>query len=404
MRIEDTDAARNKPEYEADIIAQLNWLNLTPDETYKQSEYLERHKQAMQTLIEADRAYISKEKAKDGSGKDVEVVRLRNPGESVSFNDLVRGEITFDTKELGDFVIARSIEEPLYHLAVVVDDADANITHIIRGEEHISNTPRQILIQRALDLPQPQYAHLPLILAPDKSKLSKRKHASFATVQVLREQGFLSEALVNFLALMGWHPKDDTERLTLHEIIQQFAVADIQKGGAIFDIEKLRWLNREYLLELPEEEFATACLAQLEHALKGKYDEETAKKLLPLLRERISVFGDIAELAADGEFDYFFEVPDPDPEKLPWKDSSQKEAREHLQALYRALKDLPESAFLDSEAIKTEIWPYAEEKGRGAVLWPFRYCLTGREKSPDPFTVAAILGKEETLRRLEKNT
>ena len=238
LRIEDTDTARNKPEYEQDISEQLAWLGLTADATYRQSEAMPRHKQCLAKLIEEDKAYVSKETAKDGSGKEVEVVRLRNPGETVTFTDLIRGEIQFDTTELKDFVIARSITDTLFHLAVVIDDADEGVTHVIRGEDHISNTPRQILIQRALGFPEPHYAHLPLILMPDKSKMSKRKHET--AVRTFREMGILPNALINYVALLGWNPGTDQELFTLEELVNIFDTSQVQKSGAVFDMEKDR--------------------------------------------------------------------------------------------------------------------------------------------------------------------
>lgn len=248
LRIEDTDKERSKPEYEEDIRDGLAWLGIVPDAVYRQSERTEIYQKHLNVLIKKGAAYVSREKKKGGEG-EIEVVRFKNPNKRVAFQDIVRGEVSFDTTELKDFVIARSITEPLYHLAVVVDDFEMSITHIIRGEDHISNTPRQILIQETLGFPRPTYAHLPLILAQDRSKLSKRKHGEMVSLAHYRTIGTLPEAMVNFLALLGWHPSasDASEVLSFDDLVAQFRLERVQKGGAVLDANKLNWLNRQYL-------------------------------------------------------------------------------------------------------------------------------------------------------------
>ena len=225
IRIEDTDKERNKEEWVDAIWNDFEWCGLTPDTKYVQSQHLARHRELLHGLVESGKAYESEEPAKDDPSRTVRVIRLRNPGTSVSFDDLIRGTVTFDTTELGDFVIARSIDDPLYHFAVVVDDGDTDVTHVIRAEEHISNTPRQILIQEALGFPRPNYAHIPLILAPDRSKLSKRKHS--ASIDNYRELGYEADAIINYLALLGWTPPSGKEILSLEEIVESFELSDV---------------------------------------------------------------------------------------------------------------------------------------------------------------------------------
>lgn len=248
LRIEDTDKERSKTAYEQDIRDGLAWLGIVPDASYRQSERTELYQKHLDALLKSGAAYVSREKKKEGEG-EVEVVRFKNPNKRVTFHDMVRGEVSFDTTELKDFVIARSVSEPLYHLAVVIDDFEMGITHIIRGEDHISNTPRQILIQEALGAPRPIYAHIPLILATDRSKLSKRKHGEAVSLAHYRAQGIAPEAMVNFLALLGWHPSasDASEVLSWNDLIAQFQLERVQKGGAVLDANKLNWLNRQYL-------------------------------------------------------------------------------------------------------------------------------------------------------------
>ncbi len=398
VRIEDTDAARNKPEYEDDIREQLQWLGLDADAVFRQSEHKARHEELLRKMIAEDKAYVSREPAKDDASKTVEVVRLKNAGETITFTDLIRGEITFDTSELKDFVIARSISDPLYHLAVVVDDHDEGVTHVIRGEDHISNTPRQILIGRALGFDDPAYAHLPLILMPDKSKMSKRKHES--SVKHFRDAGILPEALVNYVSLLGWNPGTDQEIFSKDELIQSFDISHIQKSGAIFNMEKLLWFNKQYLHRMRDDDFNAEALRILEEGAQGRglpFQEDTAHAVVSIIKERISTWSDLRKIINEGELDFFFREPTIEKAKIPEKKSSSKDSAAHLQYVYQSLTALSDFTV---DTVKNSIWDYASEKGRGSVLWPLRYALTGQERSPDPFTVASILGKEETLKRV----
>ncbi len=402
VRIEDTDAARNKPEYEEDIFEQFRWLGLEGDRVYRQSEHKGRHKECLQTLIDKDLAYVSHEASKDDPQKMVEVIRLRNKGERVAFTDMVRGEISFDTTELGDFVIARSIDDPLYHLAVVIDDHDEDVSHVIRGEDHVSNTPRQILIHRALGFDVPVYAHIPLILMPDKSKMSKRKHET--SVKNFREHGFLPQALVNYVALVGWNPGTEQEIFSIEDLISTFDIAHIHKNGAVFDIAKLRWFNHEYLKTYSDEAFQDYISNTFLTSLTEKGfqpDGQIIIGLLPIIRDRIENLDDLKKMISDGEFDFCFTDPTLDPTRIPGKGSEAQTAAQHLIAVRELLAGVSQEDFASSETIKNALWEYASETGRGAVLWPLRYALTGREKSPDPFLVASIVSKEAVLRRID---
>lgn len=398
VRIEDTDRKRSSKEFEADILDGLSWLNLSHDGLFRQSERTALYRKRLEELLAADTAYRSTEASKEREGEQVEVIRLRNPGKKVSFTDLIRGVITFDTSELGDFVIARSIEDPLYHFAVVVDDFDMAVSHVIRGEDHISNTPRQILIAEALKMPHPQYAHLPLILAPDRSKLSKRHGA--VSIREYRDMGYLPEAFVNYLALLGWNPGDDRELFSLEELSAAFDLGRVQKGGAIFNTEKLGWFNREYILRLPPQDR----IDKIEMALPPEVRAHKAftqrfNKIVPIIEERIEKFSDIEELFTDGELSFFFTNPSYNPSDLVGKNSDIPKTITHLEMTLQTLTNLPENQFT-KEAIQESIWDYASEQGRGAVLWPLRFALTGKKTSPDPFTTAEALGKEETLKRI----
>jgi len=357
VRIEDTDKTRSKKEYEDDMLESLVWLGIKREgELWHQSERTEIYKKYLHKLIDDGKAYISHET----EGENREVVRFKNPNKKVAFDDLIRGAVEFDTTELEDFIIARNIDDPVYHLAVVVDDAEAGVTHIIRGEDHISNTPRHILIQEALGFPRPIYAHLPLILASDKSKLSKRKHGEAVSLNYYRAKGYLPEAMVNYLALLGWNPGTEQEIFTMEELIGQFDLAKIQKGGAIFDEKKLQWVNKEHIKRLPPEEQRKLLVKSLE-----------------------------------GE-PYLVGEPELDLEKLPWKKVSKEETVVYLEKVLEIISSG------NMSRVPLDIMRYAEREGKGNVLWPVRYALTGATASPDPFIILEILGKEKSLGRLEK--
>lgn len=400
VRIEDTDTERSTKESEADILSGLSKLGLSYDALFRQSERTEIYTRYLTRIVDSGAAYISKEESTAKPGTFVEVVRLKNPGKTVPFTDHIRGEITFDTAELGDFVIARSMTEPLYHLAVVVDDYEMGITHVIRGEDHVSNTPRQILIQEALDLPRPEYAHIPLILAPDRSKMSKRKGST--SISEFLQKGYLPGALLNYLAFLGWNPGTDKELFTLHELIHEFSLEQVQKGGAVFDIQKLNWFNREYLKEIPHTELVQKVLSYLDERVKGltNFRADMIEKIAPIIIERIDTLSDITKLSQEGEYDYYFSDPILQT-RVSWKDCSAQDTATHLERIIEMVETVPEDSFT-APAVKDAIWEYATEQGRGAVLWPMRVALSGREKSPDPFWLASIFGKEEVLVRLRK--
>lgn len=399
MRIEDTDKERSKPEYEEEILNGLAWLGMSWDALYRQSERSSIYRTYLETLIKKDLAYVSKEESKSKPGEQVEVVRLKNQNSLITFTDEIRGEITFDTTDLGDFVIARSLDDALYHFTVVVDDHEMGVTHVIRGEDHISNTPRQILIQQAIGADRPSYAHLPLILAPDRSKLSKRHGAIM--LSDYEDQGFVKEALINYLALLGWNPGTDTERFTLTELIQAFDVSGIQKGGAIFNIDKLKWFNKEYLSLLGDDEFFTYVETALPKEMYALPQFSTSRlhKVIPLMRERSTTRGEVGEDCIRGEYDFAFKAPDHDPEKIKWKhDTNPRMTLSRLRRLAELVAQMPEE--LSAEEAKSYIWEFASETGKGEVLWPLRVALTGKERSPDPFSVIHVLGSAESYKRI----
>ena len=400
LRIEDTDKERSKKEYEENIVEGLTWLGLNYDEFYRQSERGSIYKKRLEGLIEKGAAYLSKEVAAE-EGQRTEVIRFKNPNRIITFRDEARGDISFDTTELGDFVIAKDFDTPLYHFAVVVDDFEMGVTHIIRGDDGISNTPRQILIQEALGAPRPVYAHLPMILAADKSKLSKR-HGALAVTEY-RDEGYLPEAILNFVALMGWNPGNDQEIISVREMTELFTLEKLQKAGAVFNIDKLKWLNKHYLKLLSPERAGEEVLSRLSPDLQknAKENQSVFLKMIPIIIDHISYFGEVKTLVDEGEIDYFFSDPEYNKDELYGKEEHNPAITSaHLDKLVELISSIDQDDFTES-TVKAKLWDYASEAGRGRVLWPMRYALSGRAKSADPFTLAGILGKETTIRRLQ---
>ncbi len=398
LRSEDTDPERSKKEYEDEFLAVFSWLGMEHDEFFRQSDRKEIYKKYLEDLIARDVAYISKETPTE-EGQRSEVIRLRNAGKDITFNDIILGDITFNTKELGDFIIARDIESPLYHFTVVVDDMEMKITHVIRGQEHISNTPRQILIQEAIGAQRPLYAHIPLILGKDKSKLSKRDPEVVPAIEY-QDQGYLPEAILNFMALIGWNPGTDEEVFTKEALVGQFKLDKVQKGGGVFNVEKLNWINKEHLKKLTEQQIGEYVKKFIPH----DFAEENAQyldKIIPVIFERISNGVEIKELIEASEFAFLSSNLSLQKDTLNWngKQDSSVTAT-HLNSLIEILASIEN---FETDAIKSSVMEYADkEEKRGAVLHPMRYALSGQDKSPDPFTIASILGKEETIKRLNE--
>ncbi len=400
LRMEDTDKERSKKEYEEDIIEGLRWLGIDWEgEIWRQSERSEIYKKYLKKLLDKDLAY----EAEENKERTAKVIRFRNPGGTVAFQDSLRGEIKVDVSDLGDFVIARSIDEPLYHLTVVVDDAESGVTDILRGEDGLANTPRQTLLQKALGLKEPNYTHIPFILGQDKTKLSKRHGAN--SVLQYRDMGYLPSAILNFLAMLGWRSKRDDEKeiWTLQELIDDFSLEGLQKSPAIFNEEKLRWINKEHLKDLTDDDFYEAILDFASDDLKERLIQENVKKaLLHDLKERLYVYSDLQELEKEGEFNWLLNNDlSLNVEDLIWKKSDRQDTIKHLKNLIEILCD-PKMGEFSKERVEELIEPYTQKEGKGNVLWPMRYALSAQKRSPSPYILAAALGQEQSCMRLKK--
>ena len=341
------------------------------------------------------------------------VFRLKTYSEKISFDDLLRGKIEYETDTFGDIAIAKGDWTPLYNLACVIDDYKMGITHVIRGEDHIPNTPKQIAIARALDIEPPKYIHIPLLLGPDKTKLSKRHGAK--SIMEYKEEGYLPEAMINFLAFLGWNPKTDKEIFSINELINEFSVEGLQKSGAVFSAQKLDWLNGYYIRSKSKEKITEIAIPFLENAglIKQKDKEEsiflvtdteeeiTFKKIaeiVNLYQERLKKISEIVDLT-----DFFFKKELSYPrEILFWKDINDKELKESLEKAKKTLSKIKDEDW-KKEIITEKLIQAANEMGdRGKLLWPLRVALSGKKASAGPFEIAEILGKKETIKRIER--
>jgi len=407
LRIEDTDQKRSKPEFEDEIKAGLAWLGLTWDEgpdargpfgPYRQSERLPLYENAIEKLLLEGSAY-----EKDGA-----VIFRVLPRDPLIVHDLVLGDVRFPQDQLTDFVIAKPATGdaerrltgggkwvPLFHLAVVVDDAHMEITHVIRGEDHLSNTPKHILLQKALGMPSPAYAHLPLLLDAQRHKLSKR--TATTSLLMYREQGYVPEAMVNFLALLGWNPKTADEVFTMPELIARFDLSGVQKGGAVFDLKKLDWVQRQHLRRLPTETLVERAQPYLKAPALQNIGRSLLERALTVWKDRGGLLSEFPEAARR-----YVEDPKLTKEELPWRGTTTEQAHEALQFAENILRDFPDATWGHPQDIQMALRDAVDQEGRdrGTVLWPVRYALSGQRESPGPGEIAWVLGKEDTLRRI----
>jgi glutamyl-tRNA synthetase len=375
LRIEDTDRERSTPENIEQILDALRWLELDFDEgPFFQSEREERHKAEIARMLDEGHAYM-----------DEGAVRLRVPDEGETVvRDEIRGDITFQHKDIADFVIARSDGSPLYNLAVAVDDHDMGITHVIRGEDHISNTPRQMMVLKALGADPPVYAHLPLLHGPDGKKLSKRHGA--ASVQELRDIGYLPAAVRNYLALLGWGYDETTTFFMTDELIKLFSLDRVSKNPAVFDEQKLRWMNGRYLRELPVDE--------LQRMLEQRLGREIPREAVEIAQEKMQTLDDFWTLAA------FLVERQPTDEKA-WNKVMKDGAGERLSSVRSALA---QTEPFTAEAIEASLRSVVERSGDkpGKVFQPLRVAISGSTVSPGIFESVAVLGRDETLARVDE--
>jgi glutamyl-tRNA synthetase len=421
LRIEDTDIERSREELTAQILSAMEWLGLDYDEgPHLQSQRYAFYRTAADRLIAEGKAYRAFETPEEldaerkkaeaagrsyrysGAGRKIApeeserraragerfVVRLAMPDETIIVDDLIRGRVEFPAEALDDFVLVRSDGHPLYHFSVCVDDVDMRITHVLRGDDHLANTPKHVALFRALGAPVPRFAHLGMILGTDRKKLSKRHGA--AAVEEWRDQGILPEVLFNFLALLGWSPGEDRELLSREEMEREFSLERVGASPSVFDPEKLLWMNAQYMARMPAEELLARSAP---HAPAGVPERETAVKAIELHRTRARTtveMGRALSVYANDPADY-----EPDGMKKQVKPETPA-LLEKLLARYKALEDWK------TESLEAALRAVAEETGvsAGKLIHPTRLALTGTTVGAPLFDVVALLGKETALRRL----
>ncbi|MEK7103617.1 MAG: glutamate--tRNA ligase [Patescibacteria group bacterium] len=454
FRMEDTDKERSTREFEKDIIDGLKWLGISwdegmevggPHQPYRQSERNDVYTPYIQKLLEKgsvyhcfcttekldeDRqqateekrasiypgtcAHLTSEEVDDRLQKGIgSTLRFRVQPKTIVFHDLIRGDVEFDTSLIGDIIIAKDVHTPLYHLAVVIDDHEMGVTHVIRGEDHISNTPKQMLLIEALGFALPTYGHLPIILSTTgKGKMSKRRDPVSIT-RDFRDKGYLPEAMINFMALLGWNPGTEQEIFSLDDLVSQFSFERVQKAGAIFNLEKLQWMNSQYIHALSHEELLMRTVPFLieQGYVNGDADgsefvlktgETITRKTLmgyvALEQERAKILAEIPPAIAF----CFAQSLDYDPALLLWKEASKEITKEMLVLGYDILKEIEDTDFNAAhleESLKAVI--SQKELKNGMVLWPLRVALSGLQHSPSPFEIAHALGKDRVLQRIQ---
>jgi glutamyl-tRNA synthetase len=374
LRIEDTDRERSTPENVAEILSGLRWLELDWDEgPYSQAERADAHAEAVDQLLGEGHAY-----------EDEGAVRLRVPDEGATeIEDVIRGTIRFPHESIRDFVIRRSDGSSLYNLAVAVDDRDMGITHVVRGEDHLSNAPRQVMLLRALGEEPPVYAHLPLLHGPDGKKLSKRHGA--ASVQELRRAGYLPEAVRNYLALLGWGLDETTTFLTTPQLIESFSLERVSRNPAVFDEQKLRWMNGRYLRELEP--------ADLKHRVEALVGRDVPEEAVAISQEKMQTLADFWPLSG-------FLVERRETDERAWQKVMRDGAPERLRAAREALAAAEP---FDVDRVEGALRGVVERLGvkPGEVFQPVRVAISGTTVSPGIFESLVTLGREEALARID---
>ena len=437
LRIEDTDKEREVAGSKEQIIESLKWIGIDYDEgpdiggpnaPYLQSERLDSYKKWGQKLVDAGFAYADtfteaeveawrtqaeadkkpflfrnhrpeNPPAWDGTMP----LRFKTPVKAYAWHDAARGDLSAGEEAVDDIILIKGDGYPTYNFAHIIDDIEMKVTHVMRGEDFISSTPKYLAIYEALGLEHPIYVTMPPILGPGGAKkLSKRDGAKSALDYA--EDGYLSTAVMNYLALLGWNPGTDQEVFSKDELIAAFDIERVQRSGAQLDEIKLNWINKEHIRKLPlatQEEMIEKYVPDAIRSLPT-FTEERMRLLTPIIMERIEKFSDVKVMSDAGEFTFFFAAPALDKEKLLFKGATEAETKEHLAKAHEILSGITEGDW-DLSMIKDRVMAYADTlPKRGPVLHPLRYSLSGLERSPDPFTIAHIIGRTETLARAEK--
>jgi len=385
LRIEDTDRVRSKNEFLDEILASLKWLGMDWDEEIiYQSKRLNLYRETAERLVKEEKAY-----------KEGDAIRFRMPKKKIKFNDIIRGEIQFDSEVLKDEVLIKSDGMPTYNFACVIDDRDMKITHIIRGDDHISNTPKQIAIYEVLDYDIPKFAHIPLIMGPDGGRLSKRHGAT--SIMEYKKRGYLAEAIVNFLALMGWSPGDDREILSRDDLIKEFTLERVHATSAIFNIDKLNWLNSQYIKKKPSKELLELIVPFMKEArfIGEDFDRGKLSDLIELYKVRVRTLTDFPEHIKV----FYLDKIDFDPEGVE-RHLKKKGTKEILSKWRKRVFSL--SSF-DKITLEKNCQLLADELEvkPASLIHPTRVAISGRTTGAGLFEMMEVMGKDVVLKRLD---
>ncbi len=395
LRIEDTDKERSETRYMDEILDSLKWLGFDWDQVYYQSQRFDIYRRFAQKLLEEAKAYEEEGLGENNQVKGKAII-FKVPAEKVKINDLIHGEIEFDTSVIKDQVLIKSDGTPAYNFACVVDDADMQITHVIRGDDHISNTPKQVMLYKALGFPPPEFAHLPLILGKEGGRLSKRTGAT--AISDYRKMGYLSQALVNYLLLLSWSPGENREIIEAQEAIKLFDIQDVNKTAATFDIVKLNWINNQYLKKMDTNELTNQLIPRLldkGYLKEGNFDRDYVVSLVKLFQARLSTLNDFLDWA-----DFFF-VDDITPEPQAKEKFLNQDLSKEFKLFSEKLDSLKQ---FDIATIEEGFRQLVAELNIPAksLIHPIRVALTGKTIGPGLFEVIYYLGKERTKNRLMK--
>jgi len=427
LRVEDTDRERFVEGATEKVLETLKWVGLQwgNKDPIIQSQRVEIYKKHAQQLVDSGKAYycfctperltemreerqakklpprydgqcrnLSAEEVEDKLKADEKyVIRLKVPeNEEIEFNDTVYGKIKYNSSDIDDQVLIKSDGFPTYHLAVVVDDHEMEITHVMRGEDWLPSTPKHVLLYKAFGWEMSEFIHLPNILGENKKKLSKR--TGDVSVESFKEQGYLPEALINYLALLGWNPGTEQELFSLEELIESFDIKKVHKAGAIFDIKKLDNINGQYIRKLDIKKLVELCLPYLKDV---KADKEYIEKVILVEQERLRKLSDITENTKL----FFVDELDYDQELLVWKKITKQKLNDNLTIIKQKLEEIDE---WDKESLEKEVMDFIAKNNltNGEVLWPLRVALSGQKNSPGPFEIMNVLGKEESVKRVEE--
>ncbi len=389
LRIEDTDAARSKQEFVDEILNSLKWLGFNWDELYYQSQRFDLYRAMAEKLLKEGKAYT--ERSPDRQG---EAIIFKVPQQKIEINDLIRAEIVFDSSVIKDQVLIKSDGTPTYNFACVVDDADMKITHIIRGDDHISNTPKQILIYQALGLSVPEFAHLPLIMGMEGGRLSKRTGAT--AISDYRNMGYLPQALVNYLLLLSWSPGENRELIDINEAVGLFDIKNVNKTAATFDLKKLDWINNQYIKNMNPEIALEEILPELinrGYVDKDNFDRNYIISLIKLFQARLPTLADFVDWA-----DFFF-LKEPKIEKQAQDKYLSKDLSREFSLFIERLEKLDKFDIISIEEEFRRLINDLSIQSR-ELIHPIRVALTGKTVGPGLFEVMHYLGKERTIDRL----